>query len=310
MIWNHYPDIESIRRLRYGGNELIFRKIYITEKRDGSNISLWYDNDEDKSWDTFLNMLDLGDDKDIVDRNIHISSHNLINIGDGHMVKSLVKTTSYKGIVKYLKKSHMLGKDMIAFGELMQVGKTPTQIEPPIETPEWILFDILDTASGKFIPFEELEKISLEYNIKLVNLIETFRPMNMDELNEKIRSLMEWCKKSHKEGIVGKTYFSNPQTMFKEKIMINIPKKEKKITMPLLPSMDDHTKLRALQHAYDEVSKIAEEKGIEPKEAWNDRKITMPIIAKYIRLEANEHGFAEPNAYYLYLNTPIEKIQG
>ena len=305
MIWSHYPDIESIRRLRHKGDELIGKKIYITEKRDGSNISLWYD----KTWNTYLNMLNIDDAKEFIDKNIHISSHNLINVGDRHIVKNLIKTTSYKGLVEYIKKMHNDGKDVIVYGELMQVGKTPTQIESPIETPEFLLFDILDTSTKRFLPFEDLEKISSDHGIKMVGLIEIFIPSFMDELKTKILFLMEWCSTSHREGIVGKIY-DGQQVMFKEKVVINITRRPKiKSDKPDLPPMDEHTITRAMQHAYDEVIKIAGDKNIQPKDAWADRKITMPIVAKHLELEAAEHGFSKPNAYNIYLNTPVESIQ-
>jgi hypothetical protein len=42
-MWIKYTDLEPFRRLKEEGRELLGKEIFITEKRDGSNISIWLD---------------------------------------------------------------------------------------------------------------------------------------------------------------------------------------------------------------------------------------------------------------------------
>ena len=192
----------------------------------------------------------------------------------------------------------------------MQPGKTPTQIEEPIKEPELIMLDILDTNTNEFLDYGSLQSYHFNYKIPIVSLLETVLPKSKEELNKHIEELLDWCKSAKREGVVGKIYY-NPngkQIFFKEKIIIPKPKKEHKKEENTFPEMDEHTKERAIEHTIDEITKIAESKGMTVEEVWKDKAITMPILAKHIRLEAREHDFKEPNAYNLYLKTAQEKF--
>ena len=48
MRWRSYGRLDSIRRLRNEGRELLGQRIIVTEKRDGENVSLHWDKDNDK----------------------------------------------------------------------------------------------------------------------------------------------------------------------------------------------------------------------------------------------------------------------
>ena len=305
MIWQHYPDIESTRRLKYSGDELIKKEIYFTEKRDGSNISFWFNNDD--NWISFLKSIGVMDEViQKLDKYIHISSHNQENLLSPKVYENIVNTESYNGIAKYIHDMQESKTNLIVYAELMQKGKTPTQVEPIVETPELFLFDILDVNKQEFLPFEKLQEISGKYNINMVRLVEKFKPTSKEELKNKVEQLMDWCKEEKREGVVGKVYTS-PQVFFKEKIIVPKPPKEHKEKKERLPEMDEHTKKRAVEHTIDELLKICEEKNLTLKQAWEDRKLTMPILVKHIRLEAREHGFEEPNAYRVYLNVYINE---
>lgn len=306
IIWSHYPDIDPIRRLKYSGDELIGKSIIFEEKRDGSNVSLWFD-DSDIWKQQISNYIDPEINKDIVN-NIHISSHNNEN-ADKNLISNIIKTSSYKNACKFLlnKKSN---KNIIMFGELLCRGKSPTKIEEIRKEPEWILFDIFDTKKKVWYDYSGLEKISKENNIILINKIKEFTPKDKNELNSEITKLLDWCKINHREGIVGKVY--NPidhQVFFKEKIEIKIERKNKKIDKPKLPPMPREKIIRALQHAFDELVKISERNKTSPDELWKDRSIVMPLVAKHLRLEGEEHGFEVPNPYIIYLNVPLEEIK-
>ena len=44
-MWRKYEDLEPVRRLRSEGRELLGKKLLLTEKRDGENVSLWLDEE-------------------------------------------------------------------------------------------------------------------------------------------------------------------------------------------------------------------------------------------------------------------------
>ena len=310
MIWKHYPDIDPKSRLYGGEDQLIGKSIVFTVKRDGSNISFWYDEKNADSWENYLEKIGVKKEVlSLLDSNVHISSHNQENLDNPKVYEHIVNTNDYNNILKLI--YSLKGKDYIFYFELMQPGKTPTQIEEPIKEPELIMLDILDTKANKFLDYTALQTYHFDYNIPVVSLLETVLPKSKEELNSHIEELMNWCKSAKREGVVGKIYYNpnGPQIFFKEKITIPKPKKEHKKEENTFPEMDEHTKERAIEHTIDEITKIAESKGKTVEEIWEDKKITMPILAKHIRLEAREHDFKEPNAYSLYLKVTPEKLK-
>ncbi len=309
MIWKHYPDIDPKSRLYGGEEQLIGKSIDFTVKRDGSNISFWYDEENSDSYEDYLEKIGVKKEVlSLIDSNIHISSHNQETLDNPKVYEYIVNTNDYNNILKLI--YSLKDKDYIFYFELMQPGKTPTQIEEPIKEPELIMLDILDTDKNKFLDYSILQKYHFDYDISIVPVIETALPTTKEQLNRHIEELMAWCKSAKREGVVGKIYYNpdGPQIFFKEKITIPKPKKEHKKEENTFPEMDEHTKERAIEHTIDEITKIAESKGMTVEEVWKDKAITMPILAKHIRLEAREHDFKETNAYNLYLSTAPEKI--
>ena len=78
--WKKYVDLEPIRRLRNEGRELLGKKILLTEKRDGQNVSIWI-NDQDECI---------------------VSSHN-VEVADSDIINSLKRTPEYEKIIDLLK---------------------------------------------------------------------------------------------------------------------------------------------------------------------------------------------------------------
>jgi hypothetical protein len=309
MIWKHYPDIDPISRLYGGKYQLIGRSIDFTVKRDGSNISFWYDEKNSDSYEDYLEKIGVKKEVlSLLDSNIHISSHNQETLDNPKVYEHIVDTNDYNNIVKMI--YNLKDKDYIFYFELMQPGKTPTQVEEPVKKSELIMLDVLDTKTDKFLEYDVLLQYHSIYYISIASLLETLFPTSKEELDRHIEELMDWCKSARREGVVGKIYYNpgGPQIFFKEKITIPKPKKEHKHEENTLPEMDEHTKQRAIEHTIDEITKIAKSNGKTVEEIWKDRKITMPILAKHIRLEAREHDFKEPNAYNLYLSIAPEKI--
>ena len=92
------------------------------------------------------------------------------------------------------------------------------------------------------------------------------------------------------------------QIYAKEKV--DLPKKPK-LEKPQkseinYPTMPDDKILRALQHSYDELG----------DENYRNKSIAMPVIARHIATEAQEHYYSVPKSFYnWYINTPIDQVR-
>ena len=272
-MWKKYSDLEPVRRLRNEGRELYGQRVLLTEKRDGENVSLWLDED----------------------KNVRISSRRQENAEED--IQSRMKSTpEYPKVVELLNDEYQ--GNIVVYGELLKtVG--PTRIEPRRKHIHWILFDVYDIDAERYMPFNWVHQLAYHYKIPIVRIVDEFIPMSEGELFAKIEEAKAWCRRHRREGIVGKDY-SN-QVFFKEKI--DLPKRPKlKQTQkrPEYPPMPEDKIIRALQHAFDEVG----------EENWKDVKIAMPIVARHIAAEAEEHNYDRPrNIYSYYVNIPLETIK-
>lgn len=274
MPWKKYTDLEPIRRLRYEGRELLGNRILLTEKRDGSNISLWLDEE----------------------KQVKISSHNQ-EVADESLQNSMKSMPEYPKIIELLTDEYQ--GNIVVYGELLY-GVSPTRIEPKRKNLHWILFDIYDTDIERYMPYNWVYQLAYHYKIPIVSIVDDFIPESDGELFTHIEDAKKWCKRHRREGVVGKDYFN--QVFFKEKI--DLPKRPKlkdpNQVRPQYPPMPEDKILRALQHAFDEVG----------EESWKDVKIAMPIVARHISTEAGEHFYETPkNMYKYYTDTPMEKIR-
>jgi hypothetical protein len=273
--WKRYLDLEPIRRLKCEGRELIGKEIYIQEKRDGENVSIWL-NDKLEP---------------------HVSSHNLVDASAG-IINRFKATPEYAKAVQLLTDETDYQNHLILYGELLKTT-SPTRIEPKRKHTHWILFDIYDLAQNKYLSYNAVYQKAYHYKIPVVRVLEFCRPTSTEELEAIVKLHLKWCKRHRREGIVGKDYAN--QLFFKEKIDLpDMPKlaREHRLQLPVMPQ---ERILRALQHAYDEVG----------KENWVNKSVAMPVVAKHIGLEAQEHNYSAPrNCYWFYINTPLEKIIG
>ena len=274
MPWKKYTDLEPIRRLRYEGRELLGNRVLLTEKRDGSNISLWLDEN----------------------KQIKISSHNL-ELADESLQNSMRGMPEYPKIVELLNDEYQ--GNIVIYGEMLY-GVGPTRIEPRRKNLHWILFDVYDIDAERYMPYNWVYQLAYHYKIPMVKIVDDFIPESDGELFTHIKEAKKWCKRHRREGVVGKDYHN--QIFFKEKI--DLPKRPKlknpnevRIQYPMMP---EEKVLRALQHAFDEVG----------EENWKDVKTAMPIVAQHISTEAREHFYNTPkNFYQYYVNTPIDLLR-
>jgi len=269
--WRKYTELEPYKRLRNEGRELLGNHVVLTVKRDGENVSLWLDENKEA----------------------HISSHRQAD-ADNDIQNRMKATPEYLKAVECLNDEYQ--GEIIMYGELLK-GVSPTRIEPRRKHIHWIMFDIFDVENERYMPYNWMYQVGYHYKIPVVPIMNEFIPETLSELSEKIENAKKWCKRHRREGVVGKDYHN--QTFFKEKIDLPKRQKFKRLgnTRPQYPPMPEERILRALQHALDEV-------GVEN---WMDKRIAMPVVARHIATEAEEHNYDRPNNFYsYYINYSIE----
>lgn len=275
--WRKYYELEATRNLKNEGREFLGNLICVQEKRDGENVSMWLDDDD----------------------GLRVSSHNLEEASKD-IISRLYKTPEYDKALALLEDERInYNNNYILYGELLKTV-SPTRIEPKRKTIHWILFDIFDCNSGRYLDYTLVFQKAYHFKIPVVKMVGEFVPLSPEELSTKIEEYKKWCKKHRREGIVIKDYHN--QIFAKEKI--DLPKRDKikKVSREQInyPSMPEEKILRALQHALDIVG----------EENWKDKSKSMPQVALQMATEAREHNFSVPrNIYEIYLNTPIEKIK-
>jgi hypothetical protein len=289
--WQRYVELERIKQLRNEGRELLGELIYVEEKRDGENLSLW---------------LEEGDV-------VHVSSHNMVN-ADPAIVSRLQAAPEYDKACAFLRYERAtFNHEYMLYGELVNKGKGPTRIEPAHKYAHWHLFDIYDTTSRTFLPYPLLFQHGYHWKIPVIPAIEQFTVYQVEDLYAKIEDWKTWARKHKREGVVGKIYKNGVLIGFKEKI--DLPKLEGlprvRQEQAIYPPMPEDRILRAMLHAYDEVTTI-EGQVLHPADAehvWRDKAVAMPALVKHLVVEAREHNFEVPKKPYdLYVNTPLEKI--
>lgn len=296
--WQRYIELERVKRLKEEGRELLGEYVYIFEKRDGENISMWLEENSSVIPEGHM---------------IHVSSHNMVN-ADPNIISRLVNTPEYSKAMELLRTELMtFSRHYILFGELVNKGKGPTRVEPTHKYAHWYLFDIYDIDTGHYLPYPLVHQLAYHYRLPCIDAFETWTLWKMEDLDPKIAEWKTWAKRHKREGVVGKVYKDGVLIGFKEKIDLpDLPPEPRAIReKATFPPMPEDRILRALQHAWDNLRDQNNNLSPESLEAiWKDKAIVMPVIAKYLGVEAREHNFNPPrNIFEIYLNTDIAKIR-
>jgi aromatic ring-cleaving dioxygenase len=273
--WLKYPDLEPVRRLRNEGRELLGKPIYLTEKRDGENVSVWID------------------EKDAV----RISSHNLETAGED--IQNRMKLVpEWRVLEELIRDAKVYHEELILYGELLKTV-SPTRLEPKRKHVHWVLFDVYNKATEQFLNYVRVYQIAYDWGIPVVCSVDKFVPVTEDEVKDHVKKALTWCGRHRREGVVGKVYGETP-IFFKEKR--DIPELPKTVNpnqvKPQYPPMPQETIDRAIQHAYDECLKNGWD--------WKDKGKAIPTLVKHLNVEAEEHNYNPPrNMYQIYLDAKV-----
>lgn len=181
--WVKYLDLESLRRLRNEGRELLGKRIDWEEKRDGECTSLMMG--ENETW--------------------IISSHNQ-EIADDDIKNRFMATPEFPKLQDLLITEYsQYGKNYISYGELLKTV-SPTRIERNKKHIHWIMFDIYDFNEKRYLNYEQLYKLAYDYHIPVVRRLTQSIPKDMYDLNISVENMLKWCKRHRREGVVLKVF--------------------------------------------------------------------------------------------------------
>lgn len=274
-----YPSLNSIMTTHPDPLILLGHTIFWEEKRDGSNIGI-YLNEEDKLC--------------LRSRNLDVAS------GDIHRI-FLETDEAEKAKELLISMQDMWNDGCVIFGELLTKGKSPSRTELH-EKHGFVVFDIWSSKVGGLIPYISVQQHCHDFDIPIVELYGYSQHITLESLLEFRDEMLEIAKKNGREGIVGKTFEGGKKYLyFKEKL--EIPRHKKKPNCiedgkPMLPLLSESEILGALDKALVDLGTTD----------FKDVKKAMPLFAKYVRVECKKHNCTGPegNLFSYYK----AKIQG
>jgi len=272
-----YPSLNRISRLYPNPHILLGKEIYWEEKRDGSNIGAYLnDNDE-----------------------LCFRSRHREVAGEG-LVASIGVTDHTESILEYLADSrHQWDSNDIIFFELLQKGKSPTKTEYH-ETAEIAVFDIYTSKNG-WLNYTSVYQKCYQYKLPMVRLFGKSNHTTMESLLEFRDEMLELCKTEQREGVVGKVWQSGELIMFKEKLdipdlqQVRQHHDEGEVLLPPLP----------LSEIMGAIEKVRIDLG---DDQFRDVRTAMPLVMQYINEESKKHNCARVKNGFQYYKQRLEEI--
>jgi hypothetical protein len=269
-----YPEVEYPDDLDIWPHRFYEFDVFVEEKRDGSQASIWYDGE--RMW---------------------VSSRNQ---------KSAIFAPNVMKLQEYrLWKDWLFGLSdptrYVVFGEYIPHGYGPTKIEGYNEYEQFVVFDIYDRKEGGFLRVEEVAKIADILNVPRVAILGMFF-QNPDVIKLIEQDILPRLKK--REGVVLKIYHPNKPIMsYVAKMKIPLLKSQSAgrskqsagertdLTLPTI--IPDEKIMRAINncfHAEFNADILL----------FMDKKTAMPKVAEYVKLECREHGYSMPKGNRIF----------
>ena len=274
-----YPELNPIIRMKPNPEILLGEEIFWQEKRDGSNIGIYLDEEGNIQ---------------LRSRNLPKASNDFYEAFERTGVKESVKE-----LIEYNKETY--GEEFVVFGELLMKGKSPTKTEFH-EKDEFIVFDIYSTKTNNFIPYILTYQHCYQNNLPIVELYGTSKHITLESLLEFRDEMLDIAKERGREGVVGKAYRKNEKYLyFKEKLDFpKIEKKPRKIEEGkiILPPLPESEILGALDKVLVDIE----------FERFKNVKEAMPLFARYVSDECKKHNCECRDKLYPYYKRKLEEM--
>jgi len=281
--FKRYPHIPLLLSTKPSPRILLGQRLFWTEKKDGSCISLWLNKNG----------------------KIIVSSHNQENASAD--LQQLVRNSEdFPKIVELLKEN----PQFIIYFEACRKGRSITGIEN-YERNILYVFDIYEKNSAKFLPYVLVHQHAFHHDIPCVKLFAETRHRSMKDLLKFKNHVLEHCDAVKVEGMVIKAY-KVPERFaewdeFKDglvqaKVKLDVPEPEKRQIArgeAIYPPMPDN-------EVYGAISKVEADSGLT-----GQSKDDMPKIAQYVSESCKQHLFANPKKkLYTYYQDYLERMRG
>lgn len=284
MTWAyHYPRIPHLLMLKPTPRILLGRRLFWTEKKDGSNIAIWMNNNQQLM---------------ISSRNQEFASQDL---------QTLVKSTEeYSKVLELLKEN----PQFIVYVEACLKGRSITGAELYDKNCLFV-FDIYDRESKKFLPFVNTHQRCYHHNIPIVQIYAETRHRSMKDLLKFRNHVLKYCKDMELEGMVIKPrrpYITTKKFGFdlgyvQAKVKLDIPEpKKRKIVKgePIYPPIPTNEILGAIDKAWQELGNYA----------FRDVRQAMPLIARLVSEECKNHLYSNPiKKLFTYYKEYLERLK-
>jgi len=285
--YDHISNLDSNIQFR----QLLGRKIFWTHKEDGSNIEIYLK----------------GNEPVVSSRNLEVASNDLV---------TLVKNTEeYPKILELLVENPSFG----VYVEACRKGRSITGA-CVYDKDKLVAFDIFDYNIQCFLPYTLMYQFCYHHNVPVVTLFAETRHVTIKDLVKWRDHILRHCKDVNLEGMVGKTlprkkytcsckYYSyvkfdecpkckNRDIMMsweylQTKVKVDIPiATVKKIASgePVYPNIPESEVMNAIDKVWQELG----------TEKFIDKRLAMPLIAKYVSESCKEH---------LYSNRGVQLFQ-
>lgn len=275
-----YPSIRKILNLFPNPELILGKEILWTVKADGSNIGVALD----------------------ADGNVCIRSHNMPT-AEARLEKAFYACEDSDLVINMIRDARDIGGDIMVFCEVMQKGKSPSEIRIHPKT-HLVVFDIWSERQDSFINYTQMRNLCDTFAVPIVQTYGTTVSSSLQELFDVRDAMVNRALEEHEEGVVGKYWggreiaqygcYPNYCIYFKEKHHSKIAKQKSEngdANVAIVPNLPD-------DEVYKEIDKIYRQIGIEK---FRNVEIAMPFIGKAIGKEAREQNCRVPknlNKYY------------
>ena len=284
LKWIKYPKMYSINKMREIEKEnLNDIDVFFEIKRDGSNISLMWDELRKKPL--------------IYSRNGPIM--------DGKLKArfEIVLDDMFPALKEFWEN---IDSSVIVYGEFLWRGKSPAGYEI-LDTPQYLVFDVYsfalqDVLGEGFLRPDIKYRLLEQYDIPYIPPLAKEHITSYDQLVQLRDKYLAEALKQGYEGIVIKYIdIRKKYRLFKEKGEPKIVKKlrPKEKGIPQLPPLHQDEIISAIKDVYWEIG----------EEKFRDKSIALPIIAKRVREEAAKRNCSAPRNIYPYYMRFMELVK-
>lgn len=277
-----YPELNRIALLYPSPQVMLGEEIYWTEKRDGSQLRIALVNGE-----------------------MQIATHHQ-DVASAQFVEYFKQTEQAKAVGELLRDSNGLCSNPAAnfdigaviFGELLSKGKSPARFEHH-DNYKFIIFDIWARKDGRFLPYDGIYSYAYHYSLPVVECWAITRHVELESLYAYRDEMLALAKEKGREGVVLKNYHS--QVFAKEKLDIPIiPRAKIEEGQPRNPFLPNSEVLGAIAKAHADLG-----------EGFLDKRIAMPLIARYVAEEQGKHQCSKPaQNLFSYYQKYLEELSG